>query len=608
MMLNKYSMLDDFQWKGGKPMKSSLKLATTVYERQTKNLLLAQPFEKGQIGKKIFTRTAPTICSRILQIFIFLIFISATAKGQTPLNPNGGFEDATLGEKYYDEIPGWELYSWFSGTGTFEVVDDPVKEGDRALCVDVTELGTLSFSVQAINFPFPVEPNTEYTYSVWAKANKEGSVLSFLVEDPSYNIWAMEESVPMTTEWQFITFTFTTPDTATSGRAPVRFSESANEAYLPVTFYIDDLQIMESVQNDVGVLSLNIPTILQFGQSMPIDITIKNFGTQTQSNFPVSYSINGGTPVTENFIGSLPAGSSAPFIFTEQWSPQVEDKYNVLAWTDLTNDEDQSNDTAEKEVTVTTISDQGLKLYLDGDSDNAKLSSSVPDEWTYELTVTNYSSTITYGDCFLTDDIISGTDYTLYLLCASTSTKDFTAVVKIGNQEVVNTTFSVSGAQYKYYEISVEGIYPNITSSAEVELLVTVNGEGFGVTSGIKWGAWIDSYIIIPSQSTQITVDRDPSLPNEFCLSQNYPNPFNPSTIIRYTLQKSSHTTLKIYNLFGQELETLVNEFQTVGEHEINWQPQGLPSGIYFYRLQANDPSESLGQYFSETKKLILRK
>jgi len=96
-------------------------------------------------------------------------------------------------------------------------------------------------------------------------------------------------------------------------------------------------------------------------------------------------------------------------------------------------------------------------------------------------------------------------------------------------------------------------------------------------------------------------IDEESSnLPEKFKLYQNYPNPFNPSTIIKYKLPESSHIVLKIYNLTGQKVATLVNEFQTAGEHEITWQPEGLPSGLYFYKIQAGD--------FSEAKKLILQK
>jgi hypothetical protein len=88
--------------------------------------------------------------------------------------------------------------------------------------------------------------------------------------------------------------------------------------------------------------------------------------------------------------------------------------------------------------------------------------------------------------------------------------------------------------------------------------------------------------------------------PNNFALKQNYPNPFNPTTTINYILQKSDKISLKIFNLVGQEIETLFNGYQIAGEHEIKWKPEGLPSGIYFCRLQAGK--------FIETKKLILQK
>ena len=89
-------------------------------------------------------------------------------------------------------------------------------------------------------------------------------------------------------------------------------------------------------------------------------------------------------------------------------------------------------------------------------------------------------------------------------------------------------------------------------------------------------------------------------IPSQFVLQQNFPNPFNPSTRIKYTLRKSNHIVLNIYNLSGQEVATLVNEFQPAGEYQITWQPKGLPSGLYFYKLQAGETSI--------TKKLILQK
>ena len=88
--------------------------------------------------------------------------------------------------------------------------------------------------------------------------------------------------------------------------------------------------------------------------------------------------------------------------------------------------------------------------------------------------------------------------------------------------------------------------------------------------------------------------------PNKYILSQNYPNPFNPSTTIKYSIPKQSYVTLKVYDILGNEIETLANEEKPAGEYEVTLDAVNLPSGVYFYRLQAGS--------FVETKKMILLK
>ncbi|KAA0237501.1 MAG: T9SS C-terminal target domain-containing protein [Chlorobiota bacterium] len=108
------------------------------------------------------------------------------------------------------------------------------------------------------------------------------------------------------------------------------------------------------------------------------------------------------------------------------------------------------------------------------------------------------------------------------------------------------------------------------------------------------------------------------TLPEEFSLEQNYPNPFNPSTIIKFTIPvtlsgvEGSFVTLKVYDVLGNEVATLVNEEKPAGSYEVEFNShsdegqnlpagrQGLSSGIYFYTLQAGN--------FTQTKKLILMK
>ena len=78
-----------------------------------------------------------------------------------------------------------------------------------------------------------------------------------------------------------------------------------------------------------------------------------------------------------------------------------------------------------------------------------------------------------------------------------------------------------------------------------------------------------------------------------FELSQNYPNPFNPSTEIKFTLTKGGFTTLKVYNMLGQEVATLVNENLGVGAFKATFDASNLTSGTYLYRLTANGQSIS---------------
>lgn len=89
-------------------------------------------------------------------------------------------------------------------------------------------------------------------------------------------------------------------------------------------------------------------------------------------------------------------------------------------------------------------------------------------------------------------------------------------------------------------------------------------------------------------------------IPREYALAQNFPNPFNPSTVIQYSLRETQHTRLSVYNIAGQEVARLVNGVQEAGAHSVTFDAAGMPSGMYFYRLQSGD--------FSQTAKMILLK
>jgi hypothetical protein len=93
-----------------------------------------------------------------------------------------------------------------------------------------------------------------------------------------------------------------------------------------------------------------------------------------------------------------------------------------------------------------------------------------------------------------------------------------------------------------------------------------------------------------------------PNIPSEYKLEQNYPNPFNPTTQINYSVKENSFISLKVYNLVGQEIATLVNSNMQAGNYSINFDVSeyNMPSGVYFYRLNADN--------YTETKKMIVTK
>jgi hypothetical protein len=99
---------------------------------------------------------------------------------------------------------------------------------------------------------------------------------------------------------------------------------------------------------------------------------------------------------------------------------------------------------------------------------------------------------------------------------------------------------------------------------------------------------------------TGVDIDHNPTVADRFSLAQNYPNPFNPSTTIRYTLPGTEFVTVRIFNLLGQQVETLVNQQQTAGEYTIHYDASRLSSGLYFYQLHAGN--------FTEVRKMLLLK
>jgi hypothetical protein len=113
---------------------------------------------------------------------------------------------------------------------------------------------------------------------------------------------------------------------------------------------------------------------------------------------------------------------------------------------------------------------------------------------------------------------------------------------------------------------------------------------------------WYAQYIsgMLINESVSGVTDNDKQIPGKYTLYQNYPNPFNPETEIKYSIPEAAKVTLKIYNLLGEEVATLVNSEQNAGTYKVHFNASSLASGVYLYKIQAGS--------FISAKKLILLK
>lgn len=106
-------------------------------------------------------------------------------------------------------------------------------------------------------------------------------------------------------------------------------------------------------------------------------------------------------------------------------------------------------------------------------------------------------------------------------------------------------------------------------------------------------------YIMVNKFNEIVSVaEEDSYIPDEYALFQNYPNPFNPSTKMKYSLPQSSNVVIKVFDILGNEIETLVDGEKPAGTYELAWFAENLPTGVYFYQLRADS--------FVETKKMVL--
>lgn len=241
----------------------------------------------------------------------------------------------------------------------------------------------------------------------------------------------------------------------------------------------------------------------------------------------------------------------------------------------------------------------GSDLQLLGDQGSVPLPVSsylAPPQIIYQLPMTSGTSwTSSYADTAKVT--ISGTTYTTVSNVVVTNTVDAYGTLTIpggGTYQALRlatvrrtTTGSHTTPSVSYQFIAKNGVAVTVVAS-------DTNQPNTGT---INVGSCSWNGPLVTTAVSELPLMR---VPAQISLEQNYPNPFNPTTRISYELPTLSHVTVKIFNLEGQEIATLVDRIESPGVKSVAWNGANIPSGVYYYRLTA-------GQ-FSETKKLMLLK
>ncbi len=224
---------------------------------------------------------------------------------------------------------------------------------------------------------------------------------------------------------------------------------------------------------------------------------------------------------------------------------------------------------------------------------------------------------------FYGDHAISAASSNTDILCyASKFTSGETAVIIINKgttAQVIGVDVKSIGVGNKYYIYSITGgtdngdfspnVYingygPNANQWGPYDGLFGIPADLYSIENEIKFTSSSKSVqmILIEGGNNHITGEDKvkAEMPHSFNLYQNYPNPFNPITRINYQLPANISITLKVYDVMGREIETLVNERQNAGNHSVQFNASKLSSGVYFYKLQAEN--------YCALKKLLLLK
>jgi len=381
--------------------------------------------------------------------------------------------------------------------------------------------------------------------------------------------------------------------------------------------HIDDFTLWASslFNNDVGANNIIVPfpTSVSNG-TKACTVDLENYGREDQPSVIAFARVTPGSAIPLAPWASITAGQSVTKNFNITLA--APGQLYVDAYTQLPGDENPANDTTTAnyiEVTPAHIYELGYDnrkislptatfYYWSFDPGNGALVRFVPANHTvpeaYDVTTAKMA-------------FYSPGDFVLHIFDAGSATVPGTELFS----QTVNVSLSQILPNWKTFDISdVEGMANRTTpfwiwveSLADDAAQITGDdlhwGTGHYFTyngSTATQSALYEFYIRVIAEGGLGVEDENAFTPDTYGLAQNFPNPFNPETTINFSLAQAGFTTLRVYNMLGEEVAELLNGYRNAGIQEITFDASTLSSGVYFYQLESGD--------FKMTKKMVLMK
>lgn len=356
---------------------------------------------------------------------------------------------------------------------------------------------------------------------------------------------------------------------------------------------------------------LSLPSSWVKNTAYSVKAKVQNFGTSAETSVPIKFFVNGvltGTPINKSLVAGGIDSVSFP------WTPTTAGAYNLKIASALTTDEYRGNDTASINITVLPGAVQTIFCDDFTATSNWTLTTAggtVP--WASIAAYSRYTMPVTAIAPGLGCDVdLAGSGNSSNSIATLTTGLNCTGKTQI-YLTFDHDWYALSTSDHAMVELSVDGgttwstladwtaSHRNSTETIQLptaENKPSVKLRFTAIQPSWDWW-WIVDNVCVKGYIADGTGNNS-TIPYTYSLSQNYPNPFNPTTAINYSVKNNGFVTLKVYDMLGKEVASLVNEVKAAGNYMIDFNASNLSTGVYYYKMEVNG--------FSSVKKMVLIK